>query len=176
MLTLITGGARSGKSRFAQSLCRDAAQVVYIATALPSDTEMQARIAHHQRNRPATWQTIEEPLNVPEAVARHAPQADIILIDCVTIWVSNLLYESCDSDFIAVEELAMAEIGKLIEAAKLGNVLAVSNEVGSGIVPASEVARRFRDIQGMVNQQLALASESVYLVVSGIPVRIKPSG
>jgi adenosylcobinamide kinase/adenosylcobinamide-phosphate guanylyltransferase len=175
MLTLITGGARSGKSRFAQSLCREARRVVYVATALPDDEEMRARIAKHQDSRPATWATVEEPLAVAEAAERHIRETDVILIDCVTIWLSNLLYEWRDEDPTAVEQKARDQAARLIDVSHDGDIVAVTNEVGSGIVPESSVARHFRDVQGLVNQQIALAADVVYFVVSGIPTRIKPA-
>jgi adenosylcobinamide kinase / adenosylcobinamide-phosphate guanylyltransferase len=175
MLTVITGGARSGKSRFADSLCRDATRVVYVATARPDDEEMRARIASHRELRPAAWVTVEEPIAVAEAAGRHIHSTDILLIDCVTLWLSNLVYEWRGEDLIAVGQKAQIQAAQLIEVAKRGNIVAVTNEIGSGIVPESPVARHFRDIQGLVNQQIAQAADVVYFVVSGIPTRIKPT-
>jgi adenosylcobinamide kinase / adenosylcobinamide-phosphate guanylyltransferase len=172
MLTLITGGARSGKSSFGQSLCRDA-RVVYIATAIATDEEMCARIKKHQESRPASWATVEEPIEVAKAIACHVEEADVILIDCLTLWLSNLLFEWRDQDLTSVERRARA--AKLINLSKRGNIIAVTNEVGSGIVPESLVARQFRDIQGLVNQQIARAADVVYLMISGIPMCIKPA-
>ncbi len=175
MLTLITGGARSGKSRFGQSLCYEAARIVYIATALPGDDEMRARIKKHQESRPPGWLTVEEPIAVAEAAARHAPQADIVFVDCLTVWLSNLLFEWCHHELTTIEARALEQAAQLICASKRGNIIAVTNEVGSGIVPESAVSRQFRDIQGLVNQQIAHAADAVYLVVSGIAMRIKPA-
>ncbi len=174
MLTLITGGARSGKSRFAQSLGREMARVVYLATALPSDPEMRIRITKHRDSRPAHWITVEEPVEVPEAAALHVKEADLLLIDCVTLWLSNLLYRWRDDEFSVIEQKTSAYVAQLIDVSKQGTIVAVTNEVGSAIVPESPVARSFRDLQGLVNQQIATASDFVYLVVAGIPVRIKP--
>jgi adenosylcobinamide kinase / adenosylcobinamide-phosphate guanylyltransferase len=174
MLTLITGGARSGKSSFGQSLCRDA-RVVYIATAIPTDEEMCARIKKHQESRPASWATVEEPIETAKAIACHVEEADVILIDCLTLWLSNLLFEWRDQDLTSIERRAREQAAKLINLSKRGNIIAVTNEVGSGIVPESLVARQFRDIQGLVNQQIARAADVVYLIVSGIPMRIKPA-
>jgi adenosylcobinamide kinase/adenosylcobinamide-phosphate guanylyltransferase len=176
MLTLITGGARSGKSRFAQSLCREATRVVYIATALPCDEEMRDRIARHRASRPAEWATVEEPIAVAEVATRHVDQTSILLIDCITVWLSNLLYEWRDRDFSSVEQRVSDQTAQLIDISQHGNIIAVTNEVGSGIVPESAVARNFRDIQGLVNQQIAQAADVVYFLVSGIPARIKPAG
>jgi adenosylcobinamide kinase/adenosylcobinamide-phosphate guanylyltransferase len=175
MLTLITGGARSGKSSFGQSLCHEAARVVYIATALPADDEMRARIKKHQECRRPGWLTVEEPIAAVEAAARHVPQTDIVFIDCLTVWLSNLLFEWRHHELTTIEARAREQAAQLICASKHGNIIAVTNEVGSGIVPESAVARQFRDIQGLVNQQIAHAADAVYLVVSGIPMQIKPT-
>jgi adenosylcobinamide kinase/adenosylcobinamide-phosphate guanylyltransferase len=173
MLTLITGGARSGKSRFAQALCNGAETVTYIATARADDNEMRRRITRHQELRPPSWLTIEEPLAVADAVGRSTPTSTLILIDCITIWLSNLLFEWRSETESQVEENAREQVSRLVEASRTAQLIAVTNEVGSGIVPDSAVARQFRDLQGFVNQQLAQSADSVYLVVSGIPVRIK---
>jgi adenosylcobinamide kinase/adenosylcobinamide-phosphate guanylyltransferase len=175
MLTLITGGARSGKSTFAQSLCKGGARVVYIATASASDDEMCERIARHRSSRPVCWRTVEEPLAVPDVVRSHASGSDFILIDCLTLWLSNLLFEWRDSDPATVERRACEEARELTEASTQGRVIAVTNEVGSGIVPESSVARQFRDIQGLINQQIARAADAVYLLACGIPMQIKPN-
>lgn len=177
MLTLITGGARSGKSTFAQTLCENAGRVVYIATARPDDPEMHTRVARHRRSRPASWTTIEEPVSVAEAVSRCAGGADFVLIDCITLWVSNLLFDWRDSDENELESKVRQQVSSLVRASQGSvNVIAVTNEVGSGIVPESAVARHFRDLQGFVNQQLAQSADRVYLVVSGIPMSLKPAG
>jgi adenosylcobinamide kinase / adenosylcobinamide-phosphate guanylyltransferase len=175
MLTLITGGARSGKSNFAQSLCLQGTEVVYIATALPCDQEMRARITRHRASRPAWWLTIEEPIAVAEVAGRHASSRNVILIDCLTVWFSNSLFEWRNDSPLVVERKAHEQVAELISISKRGNVIAVTNEVGSGIVPESSVARQFRDIQGFINQRVAEAADAVYLLVSGIPLLIKPS-
>ena len=175
MLTLITGGARSGKSSFGQSLCNEGKQVVYIATALPCDQEMRARISRHRASRPAWWLTVEEPIAVADVAGRHASSTNVVLIDCLTVWFSNLLFEWRNDDPLLVERKTHEQVAKLISISKRGNVIAVTNEVGSGIVPESRVARQFRDIQGFINQQVAEAADAVYLLVSGIPLLIKPS-
>ena len=170
MLTLITGGARSGKSRFAQSLCREAGRVVYVATAVAADEEMCTRIARHRLPRPPSWMTIEEPIDLPEAARRQVEETDALLFDCITLWISNLLYQWRDEIQSKVERNAAHCAARLIEASTRGNIIGETNEVGSGIVPESTVARNFRDLQGLVNQQLASAAETVYVVVSGIPI------
>jgi adenosylcobinamide kinase/adenosylcobinamide-phosphate guanylyltransferase len=175
MLTLITGGARSGKSTFAQSLCEGGATVVYVATALAIDDEMRERIAKHRTSRPVSWHTVEEPLAVPGVVRSHASKSDFVLIDCLTLWLSNLLFEWRKNDATTVERKACEQARELAEASNQGTVIAVTNEVGSGIVPESSLARQFRDLQGLVNQQIARAAETVYLLTSGLPIRIKPA-
>jgi adenosylcobinamide kinase / adenosylcobinamide-phosphate guanylyltransferase len=175
MLTLITGGARSGKSSFAQSLCQQAERVVYIATATACDEEMRERIARHRHSRSACWITVEERLALAEVACRHVEHASIVLIDCLTIWLSNLLFELASDKPATIEHKAMEQAKQLIAASKRGNIIAVTNEVGSGIVPESPVARQFRDLQGFINQHMARAADSVYVVVSGIPLRLKPA-
>jgi adenosylcobinamide kinase / adenosylcobinamide-phosphate guanylyltransferase len=176
MLTLITGGARSGKSTFAQSLCPPHAHALYLATAVPIDSEIRERIAKHRATRPGSWRTIEEPLAVPSVIEAHASESDFILIDCLTLWLNNLLLEWGSDSFATLETKAMAEAQALITAAQHGTVVAVTNEVGSGIVPESPVARQFRDLQGFLNQQMARAANTVYLLTCGIPMQIKPGG
>jgi adenosylcobinamide kinase/adenosylcobinamide-phosphate guanylyltransferase len=168
MLTLITGGARSGKSNFAQSLCPNGARVTYVATATAGDAEMASRIAHHRRSRPAEWRTVEEPLAVPAAIRTGAPESDIILLDCLTLWLSNLFH----APDLVEGDLDRAS-SELIEAASGINLIAVTNELGSGIIPESPLARRFCDAQGRLNQRVAAAADSVYLLVAGIPMQIK---
>lgn len=175
MLTLITGGARSGKSTFAQTLCQSHNKVVYIATATDSDSEMHMRIARHQASRPSAWHTEAEPLDVPAAVDRLAPQADVFLIDCLTLWLSNLMYEWRTQTPDCLEATIRAESERLISASNKTTIVAVTNEVGSGIVPTAAVARQFRDLQGTMNQQIAQSADAVFLLVCGIPLSIKPS-
>lgn len=175
MLTLITGGARSGKSTFAQSLCGKQKKIIYIATARETDGEMAARIQIHRASRPADWLTVEEPLRLGEAAYKHAGMADFLLIDCLTVWLSNLLFEhrGCPQD--DVEAAARGQVDRVVDAASRCSIIAVTNEVGSGIVPISAVARQFRDLQGMVNQHAAAQAETVFLMTCGIPMQVKPS-
>jgi len=176
MLTLIVGGARSGKSRAAQSLCAKGARVAYIATARIEDEEMRSRIARHRGSRPSEWLTIEEPLAVSDAVRLHAPRMDFILLDCLTIWLSNFCGERRSSTFGELESAASAEIERVIAAAESTHLVVVSNEVGCGIVPETPLGRLFRDLHGLANQQVAGIADFVYLTVAGIPLRIKPAG
>jgi adenosylcobinamide kinase / adenosylcobinamide-phosphate guanylyltransferase len=177
MLTLVLGGARSGKSRFAQSLCESAGRVVFVATARVDDDvdddEMRERIAHHQQARPTHWHTIEEPLEIARVVETCRADFDLILIDCLTLWLSNLCWEHRDHSQEVLRTAISEEVERLIAAASDSNVIIVSNEVGYGLVPESPVARLFRDLQGWLNQDLARAANSVYQVVAGIPIPIK---
>ena len=175
MLTLVIGGARSGKTRFAQSLCPPGARVACVATARVEDDEMRARVERHRGDRPPDWKTIEEPLAPADAVLRASPDADYILVDCLTVWLSNLCWERRDRPAAEIEDAALAEIDTLAAASAQRQVILISNEVGSGIVPEHPVGRLFRDLQGLVNQRAAAAANRVFLTVAGIPLRIKPA-
>jgi len=170
MVTLVIGGARSGKSRFAQSLGADASQVVYVAPLRAEDPEMEARVAQHRRDRPAHWITVEEPLDIASAVERYR-DADCILVDCLTLWLSNLCWEN-RADNGPVEGAALVQLAR-VAVVSAARVVLVTNEVGYGIVPESPVARFFRDLQGRVNQEAARIAGEVVQVVAGIPVVIK---
>lgn len=173
MLTLVLGCARSGKSRFAQSLCAGAQRVTYIATARADDDEMRRRIVRHQQSRPADWRTIEEPLAIADAIKSRAQESDFILLDCLTLWLSNLCWEHRDSPEEVLEAAVSKEAARLVTVAPASHLVIVSNEVGGGLVPESAVGRRFRDLQGWLNQDVAGASDAVYYVVAGIPVQVK---
>ena len=181
-LILVLGGARSGKSTFAERLAaRSCRSVAYIATAIASDADMHDRIARHRAARPTDWITIEEPLHLPTAVQQAAERADVILLDCATIWLSNWLFmgETLDDEAISAlhYDSALAEIAALtrtlttLDAGK--TLIVVSNEVGMGIVPAYALGRVYRDVLGLVNQRLAGAAERVYWMVAGLGVDIK---
>lgn len=168
MIVYVSGGARSGKSRFAEAYAaRPGDDVTYLATAQAFDDEMRERIARHRGDRPAAWHTAEEPLDVAQA-ARNV-QTPTLLLDCLSLWVSNLLLagESEDRMLAATDDLlaALRERGGL-------SVL-VSNEVGLGIVPDNALARTYRDALGRVNQRVAAASDEAYLLVSGLPLQLK---
>jgi len=173
MLTLILGGARSGKSRFAQRLATQAARVCYVATLVPGDdAEMRERVARHRSDRPEAWRTIEEPLALGDAVERAAHDAEAVLVDCLTLWLSNLSWEYRARE-AELEDAVRAEVRRIANAARSCHVIAVSNEVGSGTVPESAVARAFRDLQGFANQWTAEMAEQVILVVAGLPLYLK---
>jgi adenosylcobinamide kinase/adenosylcobinamide-phosphate guanylyltransferase len=140
--------------------------VRYVATATADDEEMAARIAHHRRHRPPGWTVVEAPIEVEDAV-RSAAAGETIILDCVTLWISNLMVDNED-------DMILAQVDEAIDACRLhsGRIMVVSNEVGSGIVPMDPVGRRFRDLQGMANQRFATAAETAYLVVAGKALRL----
>jgi adenosylcobinamide kinase/adenosylcobinamide-phosphate guanylyltransferase len=174
MLTLILGGARSGKSRLAQRLAASAGRVTYIATAeTGEDLEMAARIARHRADRPSAWRTVEEPLALADAVERAAMDADAVLVDCLTIWLSNLSWKHRDGTSRQVEDAARAELQRLAAAARQCHLILVSNELGCGTVPEPAVTRAFRDAQGLLNQWAAEAADEVILTVAGLPLYLK---
>jgi adenosylcobinamide kinase/adenosylcobinamide-phosphate guanylyltransferase len=174
MLTLILGGARSGKSRLAQRLAEPAGRVCYIATYQSGDDpEMAARIERHRAERPGNWLTIEEPLALADAVESAANRADTVLVDCLTIWLSNLLWEHRDRVTPEVAEMVRSQIRRIAAAVPPRRVIVVSNELGCGIVPESAVARAFRDIHGLMNQWMAEAADEVILTVAGLPLYLK---
>jgi adenosylcobinamide kinase / adenosylcobinamide-phosphate guanylyltransferase len=173
MVTLILGGARSGKSRFAQSLCSSSVRVAYIATARIEDEEMLVRVNRHRQHRPPSWTTVEEPLAIAEVVAQHAPNFDFLLLDCLTLWLSNLYWELRQEALQRIEQVAIEEIRRLISAAALTPLVVVTNETGSGVVPETSSGRVFRDLQGWINQEMARQAQVVYLMVAGIPMIIK---
>lgn len=167
---LITGGCRSGKSRFALDYAnRHFTNRLYLATGQALDEEMKERIRNHRKERSQDWRTVEEPLNIAGAIEQEAAKAGVILIDCVTLWVSNMLFQNMP------EEEIMRSVGALAEKIHkpLCSFILVTNEVGAGIVPENRLARRFRDLVGMVNQKLAACADEVYWLVSGIPIKIK---
>jgi adenosylcobinamide kinase/adenosylcobinamide-phosphate guanylyltransferase len=174
MYTLVLGGARSGKSRYAQSLCAGEAAVVYVATARDEDDEMHARIARHRADRPSHWGTVEESSDIARAVL-EAPRDAVVLVDCVTVWLSNLFWEYRDLAPPALEQVVLERVGALAAATDGRRVVLVSNELGQGIVPATPVGRHFRDIQGLTNQYLAAHADRVVLMVAGLPLRLKGS-
>ena len=179
-LTLILGGARSGKSTYAERLARrSGGRVVYIATAQALDAEMDDRIRAHQAKRPETWQTLEIPTGVGRALRENPPQADFVVLDCLTLLVSNLaLLASPDveqPDEAAVAALVEAEIGQLAEAIQASRAewVVVSNEVGMGLVPPYPLGRIYRDWLGWANQRLAQTAGSVIFMVAGRAMRLE---
>jgi adenosylcobinamide kinase/adenosylcobinamide-phosphate guanylyltransferase len=184
-LILILGGARSGKSTFAERFARNSGKrVAFIATATASDADMQDRIARHRASRPVEWKTVEEPLNLVEALQKASRDAEVILLDCMTLWLSNwlgqqafventddvVLKNSVTESALTIIEALLATI-KTLDAGK--TVLVVSNEVGLGIVPMHPLSRTYRDTLGWINQRIAQEAERVYFMVAGLAVDIK---
>jgi adenosylcobinamide kinase/adenosylcobinamide-phosphate guanylyltransferase len=170
-ITLILGGVRSGKSRFAQHLAERVGHVTVIATAQRrDDPEMHARIDRHRADRPTTWTTIEEPIQLARAIRESAEDTQIILIDCLTLFAANLL-EACGDDPAQLE----SHIARLCTALRAAPcpILLVSNEVGSGVVPAYASGRRFRDLAGEINQRIAGLATVVVLMIAGLPLPLK---
>lgn len=169
--TLIIGGSRSGKSRHALTLAEQISgnRRIFVATCVPEDDEMKDRVARHQAERPSTWTTLQVPISLGDAIAENGSKADVILIDCLTLWISNLFMETDDTRIVD------DHIGDLKEALKKAQcpVLIVSNEVGTGIVPENRLARQFRDMAGFANQRIAECADEVIWMVAGIPVTIK---
>jgi adenosylcobinamide kinase / adenosylcobinamide-phosphate guanylyltransferase len=173
VLTLVLGGARSGKSRYAQGLMGDR-QTIYVATARHThDREMSGRIQRHRADRPPTWITIEEPEFVPRVVRTAVPVDAPVIVECATLWLSNLFERESHTPARRQQDILLASVRELVEASRRREVLVVSNEVGGGIVPTSRVGRRFRDLQGWANQLLAAEAQSVVLVVAGLPLVLK---
>ena len=177
---LIIGGARSGKTAHALARAKSLSEargvnVTYVATAQALDQEMQHRISLHRAERPATWRTLEAPAGLAQALRRQ-DTSSILVIDCMTLWLSNALLKDFREDAptapLPAWESERAEILQWLQAVR-GNVLLISNEVGAGIVPLSPLARRFQDEQGRLNQMLAATCDEVTLVVAGIAVPIK---
>jgi adenosylcobinamide kinase/adenosylcobinamide-phosphate guanylyltransferase len=173
-LLLILGGVRSGKSRWAERRAAGRPPVTYLAAAQAGDDEMARRIAQHRQRRPADWRTVEEPWDAAAAIARHQ-QEGTLLLECLSLWLTNRLVGLPDRppDSDAGIRAASAELLAAIAGA-VGRVIVVSSEVGCGIVPVNALARRFADLLGEANQQLAAAASDVFVCVAGIPVRIKP--
>lgn len=169
MQTLILGGVRSGKSRLAERLARESGrEVVYIATATADDAEMQARIQAHREHRPANWTLVEEPLALAAALKRHAGEARLVLVDCLTLWLTNLLMTR-DDTVLAHEREALLHVLPELP----GEVILVSNETGLGVVPLGALSRRFCDEAGGLHQALAQTCERVVLTVAGLPHTLK---
>ena len=170
--TLVTGGTRSGKSRFAVELAKTfGRRVVYVATCQPADAEMRQRIVRHRRTRPDYWITIERPANLPSLLARLNAKSDGVLFDCLTMYVSDLLMKR-RSD--AAIQRDIRQLCEAIRRVKFPLVM-VTNEVGSGVVPDHPLGRRFRDVAGMANQVAARYADRVVFMVSGIPLVVKNS-
>ncbi|MDP2910837.1 MAG: bifunctional adenosylcobinamide kinase/adenosylcobinamide-phosphate guanylyltransferase [Candidatus Omnitrophota bacterium] len=168
-ITLILGGARSGKSTYAVSLAKKHKKVAFIATCQPLDKEMRERILLHKESRPRNWKTFEEPKDIGGLLGKIGNEFDCIIIDCLTLLISNLMLTGYKEKEVLRKIEAMLVILKKNKA----KVIIVSNEVGMGLVPANKLGRDFRDIAGKVNQAAAEESDDVFFTISGIPMKIK---
>lgn len=171
-ITFVIGGCRSGKSAFALDQANSIAgnNKYFIATSVPLDMEMELRVEKHQKERGKDWQTIEEPVLIHEKINEYSGRAGVILIDCLTLWLSNLLGHSYDA-------AGILDLLEKFENALLNcqcPVFLVSNEVGLGIVPENKLAREFRDLAGMIHQRMAKLADRVVMTIAGIDVEIKP--
>ncbi len=181
-LTFVTGGARSGKSAFAERLARESGlPVTYLATMRAGDDELAARVERHRARRPEGWTTVEEPLRLAGAIAA-APPGDLLLVDCLGLWVANVLFDTVpDPDAARAADFETAVdgcLGRTAEAvaelaARPGPAVVVTNEVGSGIVPAGALSRYYRDALGLTNQAFAAAAERAFVLISGLPLQLK---
>ncbi len=169
--TLVIGGCRSGKSRYALKAAEHipAQKRVFIATCIPRDKEMKQRVLLHQKERSQSWATLEVPILLPEAIVENDSKDSIIIVDCLTLWLSNIILENNDAEKINAH---IQRLSRSLDKTQCPVIL-VSNEVGTGIVPENKLARQFRDTAGFVNQKLAAISDKVILMVAGIPVLIK---
>ncbi len=185
-ITLVLGGARSGKSAWAeQQASKSGHAVLYVATATAGDAEMAGRIAAHRAQRPASWRTVEEPVQLLQAVRDSAAPGDVVVVDCLTLWVSNvmlqMLGEETDPDLAApaiwtdIEAFVIQEMDALLTDAHDRNLtlIIVSNEVGMGVVPATSLGRHYRDILGRVNQVVGRLADSVIMMIAGLPVDLR---
>jgi len=169
MKTLILGGVRSGKSRLAEQLAEESGlALIYLATARPEDPEMEARIAHHRRNRADGWRLVEEPCRLAEALLRHARADRCVLVECLTLWLTNLLLASDPGSYQREREALLAVLPALP-----GRIILVGNETNLGVVPLGELSRRFCDESGRLHQALAQICERVLLTVAGLPLTLK---
>ena len=169
-LTLVTGGARSGKSGFAQRMAQGReGRKVFIATARAGDDEMKLRIEQHRRERPESWHTIEEPCRLVQALESCRGSYEVVLIDCIGLWITNLLLADRG------EHEILREVDAVLERCRTcaSDIIMVSNETGMGIVPDNSLSRQFRDVLGKTNQEIAGAADEVFLLVAGIPLRLK---
>ena len=172
-INFVIGGCRSGKSDYALKLADavSSQNKYFIATSVPTDGEMEKRVQKHQKERGADWRTLEEPVDIDKAIDQYSRKAGVILVDCLTLWVSNMMFRQWDQD--QIETMT----SKLEDSLKRSAcpVFLVSNEVGLGVVPENMLARRFRDLAGFVNQRMAETADRVIMTVAGIPVTIKPA-
>src|SRR5215471_19546651 len=177
-LLLVLGGARSGKSAYAQRLAQEFGRddVLFVATAEAWDEDMAQRIARHRQERPATWRTLETPRQVGQTIARHLHDTAVVLVDCLTLLVSNtLLHCGTSPEPAAAAAAVQEEVAVLVQTSQASatTCIVVSNEVGLGLVPDNPLGRLYRDLLGRANQTLAARADAVYFMVAGLPVDVK---
>ena len=180
---LITGGARSGKSRFAQDFAPKLGEpALFVATATAGDDEMRQRIDEHRRNRPTTWKTLEATTNIGNRISQEIGEAQVVIVDCITLLVNNIFSQNShqtdeQTDVSIIEKKVADEINELLDCIDQVNAsfIIVTNEVGLGLVPADKMSRLYRDLLGRANQMLAEHADEVYLMVAGLPVKLKPA-
>lgn len=181
-LTFITGGARSGKSTYAEKIAKESnKKIAYVATSIPFDDGMKNRIRKHRAQRPKEWATIEKYRDFDEVTQlQDYQEADLLLVDCVTVMINNLMFysgldfDTCEVDQVDVlEKEILAEVKKLVDLSDEKDMIIVTNELGMGLVPAYKMGSYYRDIVGRINQYIASRAEDVYFVVSGIQMKIK---
>ena len=174
-VTLVLGGAQSGKSYYAQQLASHFERVAFIATARGTDAEMRRKIARHRRERPAAWRTIEAPLDLEKAVHSASRESDVVLIDCLTVYLDNVMTARRKSKSKSDSKECVNTVCDAIRTAE-ASVIVVSNEVGSGVVPPYRSGRAYRDFLGQMNQKVAQIADRVILMVAGVPMTVKESG
>jgi len=176
-IILILGGARSGKSRFAQRLASGLGQsVLYVAPLVPQDEEMRRRVELHQKARPSHWRTLEAPNNIARAIREHTNDAEVVILDCLTLLVSNYMQNAPDpEDIDALESVILDELSQLLERKRQKNasLIIVSNEVGMGLVPPYPSGRAYRDLLGKANQFISERADKVYMMIAGLPLELK---
>jgi adenosylcobinamide kinase / adenosylcobinamide-phosphate guanylyltransferase len=174
-VTLVLGGAQSGKSYYAQQLASHFERVAFIATARGTDAEMRRKIARHRRERPAAWMTIEAPLDLEKAVHSASRESDVVLIDCLTVYIDNVMSAGRKLKSKSDSQECINAVCGAIRTAE-ASVIVVSNEVGSGVVPPYRSGRAYRDFLGQMNQKVAQIADNVILMVAGVPMTVKESG
>ena len=180
---LIIGGARSGKSRFAQELAQKSGEpVLFVATGVAGDEEMKHRIEEHRKARPATWRTLEVTTHVGSQISQKIGGAKVVIVDCITLLVNNIFGQYSDQtdekiDAPLIEQKVISEITELVECIDRldATFIIVTNEVGLGLVPANKMGRAYRDMLGRANQLLAQHADEIYFMVAGLPVQMKPA-
>ena len=175
-LTLVLGGVRAGKSSYAQRLAASGQRVLFVATAEAGDEEMKARIDAHRQSRPAGWDTLEEPIDLAGALKPLLPSYDTVLLDCLTLWVSNLLLRGQNLD--SARRGILPEAERLLDLYRSAGAswIIVSNEVGLGVIPPTELGRAYADELGRVNRLVAAQADEVYFMAAGLPLQLKDGG